>query len=129
VHFTGRGAEHRIDFADPVPAAEVARAAAARLTAEWDAGRGGLLRGRAMLRGDVACEAYLLPGAAGGPADERAVLRAAGLSREGAALLARMPERPLLATVARGAEVSPNLLRRVHALLIAAAGDMALTGV
>jgi hypothetical protein len=40
-----------------------------------------------------------------------------------------MPERPLLATVARGAEVSPNLLRRVHALLIAAAGDVALTGV
>jgi hypothetical protein len=129
VHFAAGGVKHRIDFAEPAPRAEIVRAAAARLTVEWDAPRAGLLRGRAMLRGDVACEAYLLLGAAGGPGEDRDLLRAAGLPREWAALLARMPERPLLATVARGPEWSPHLLRRVQSLLIAVAGDLSLTGV
>jgi hypothetical protein len=128
VHFAAGGVEHRIDFAEAAPRAEIARAATARLTVEWDAPRAGLLRGRAMLRGDVACEAYLLLGAAGGVAEDRDLLRAGGLPREWAALLARMPERPLLATVARGPELSPHLLRRVHSLLISVAPDLALTG-
>jgi hypothetical protein len=50
------------------------------------------------------------------------------LPREWAALLARMPERPLLATVARGPQWSPHLLRRVQSLLLAVAEDLALSG-
>jgi hypothetical protein len=129
VHFAAGGAERRIDFTEPAPGAEVARAAAAKLTVRWDASPGPLLRGRAMLRGDVACEAYLLHGSAHGAAVDREWLRAAGVPREWATLLARMPERPLLATVARGPELSPHLLRRVQSLLIAAAGEFAVTGV
>jgi hypothetical protein len=128
VHFAAGGAEHRIDFTEPAPAAEVARAAAAKLTVAWGSPHGPLLRGRAMLRGDVACEAYLLRGTAGRPAEDRELLRSQGLPREWAALLARMPERPLLATVARGQELSPHLLRRIHSLLVAVAGELAFTG-
>jgi len=127
VHFAAGGVEHRIDFAEPAPLAEVGRAATARLTVEWDAGVAGLLRGRAMLRGNVACEAYLLRCNAARPGDDRELLRSQGLPREWASLLARMPERPLLATVARGPELSPNLLRRIHSLLITVAGESAPT--
>jgi len=129
VHFAAGGVEHRIDFTDAAPTAELARAAAARLTVALDVVHPGLLRGRAVLRGEVACEAYVLLGTTGKQGDDRELLRSAGLPRESAALLARMPERPLLATVARGPELSPNLLRRIHSLLIILAGDVALTGV
>jgi hypothetical protein len=126
VHFAAGGAERRIDFTDAAPPSELDRAAAARLTVALDAVQPGLVRGRAVLRGEVACEAYLLPGTSAGPGDDRERLRSAGLPREWAALLARMPERPLLATVARGPDLSPNLLRRIHSLLITAAGGVAL---
>ena len=129
VHFAAGGVERRIDFTDAAPPAELARAAAARLTVALDVVQPGLLRGRAVLRGEVACEAYVLLGTATRPADDRELLRSTGISREWANLLARMPERPLLATGARGPELSPNLLRRIHSLLITSAGDVALTGV
>lgn len=127
VHFSSSGAEHCISFTEAVSQAETHRARAARLTIEWDDRPHGLLRGRALLRGEVACDAYLLtprPGGAGdanrSSARDRDLLRGEGLPREWAALLARMPERPLLATAARGPDLSPQLLRRVHSLLIAA---------
>jgi hypothetical protein len=121
VHFSTRAGEHCIGFAEAAPQCEVRRARAARLDVEWEARDGGLLRGRALLRGDVACDAFLLTGEPADPANERDVLRAEGLPREWSSLVARMPERPLLVTVARGPELSPTLLRRVHSLLIAAA--------
>lgn len=127
VHFSASGAEHCISFTEAASPAESYRARAARLTIEWDDRLPGLLRGRALLRGEVACDAYLLmppPGGAGdanrSSARDRDLLRGEGLPREWAALLARMPERPLLATAARGPDLSPQLLRRVHSLLIAA---------
>jgi hypothetical protein len=129
VHFAAGGGQRRIDFTDAAPPVELARAAAARLTVALDVVQPRLLRGRAVLRGEVACEAYLLAVTAAGPGDDRELLRSAGLPREWAALLARMPERPLLATVARGPELSPNLLRRIHSLLMTRAGDVALSGV
>ena len=131
VHFTGRGAEHVICFADRAPAPEVTRARAARLVIEWDDATGvsanTLLRGRALLRGEIACDAFLLTAPTVGPGDsivhapveDRTLLRAAGVPRDRATLLARMPERPLLATSTRGPELSPHLLRRIHSLLLA----------
>jgi hypothetical protein len=127
VHFSGRRAEHVICFAEPAPALEVARAGAARLVVEWDDATASLLRGRALLRGEVACDAWLLTAPTVGPGDsivhapveDRALLRAAGVPRDRATLLARMPERPLLATSTRGPDLSPQLLRRIHSLLLA----------
>ena len=119
-HFSTRTGEHCIGFAEAAPEGEVYRARAARLEVDWEDRNGGLLRGRALLRGDVACDAYLLTGEPADPTDDRDALRAEGLPREWASLVARMPERPLLVTVARGPELSPTLLRRVHSLLAAA---------
>ena len=121
VHFTGRRVEHGICFAEAAPGPEVARARAARLQVEWDERPGAVLRGRALLRGEVACDAYLLTGE--WSAGDREQLRSEGLPREWATLLARMPERPLLCTVARGPDLSPQLLRRIHSLLLATAGS------
>ena len=126
VHFSARTGEHCIGFAEAAPEGEVRRARGARLTAAWDEHGPGLLGGRALLRGDVACDAYLLTGEPADPVDDRDALRAEGLPREWASLVARMPERPLLVTVARGPELSPTLLRRVHSLLLAAADEPVL---
>jgi hypothetical protein len=120
VHFTGRGIEHGICFAEAAPGPEVARAQAARLEVEWEQRPGAMFLGRALLRGEVACDAYLLSGES--TAGDREQLRAEGLPREWAVLLYRMPERPLLCTVARGPDLSPQLLRRIHSLLLATAG-------
>ena len=128
VHFAGRGSAHVICFTDPARASEVDRARAARLVVEWDEDGGPLLRGRALLRGEVACDAYLLAALdapAHTPARDRELLRAAGFPRDRASLLARMPERPLLATAARGPAPSPQLLRRIHSLLLAGAATVA----
>lgn len=128
VHFSASGAEHCISFTETASQGEINRARAARLTVEWDARVDWLLRGRALLRGETACDAYLLtpapPGARSvnrSTADDRDLLRAAGLPRERAALLARMPQRPLMTTAACGPDLSPQLLNRIHSLLIVAA--------
>ena len=51
------------------------------------------------------------PTAAGGAA-------ALGMPRERVALVARLPQRPLLVTVARDGEVESAMLRRLHRLLL-----------
>lgn len=131
VHFSASGAEHCISFTEAASEAETNRARAARLTIGWDVRRDWLLRGRALLRGEVACDAYLLTpapvgadGANRSSAGDRDLLRAEGLPRERATLLARMPERPLLATAACGPDLSPQLLYRIHSLLIVAATSL-----
>lgn len=127
VHFSASGAEHCISFADAVPPEEVSRAASARLTVAWSRHPGGTFVGRALLRGEVACDAYLLDHQAHPVTELRTAaqdcdaLRSAGLSRHRSHLLARLPQRPLLATVSRAADLSPKLLRRVHGVLLAGA--------
>src|SRR5580765_5482194 len=121
VHFSS--AERCVSFSEAAPQGELERAAAARLTIEWDLASGPAHRGRALLRGEVACEAYLLTQETEGVSigHDRDLLRAAGLPKDRALLLARMPERPLLATVGHGPQMSPQLMHRIHSLLLAAA--------
>jgi hypothetical protein len=121
VHFSS--AERCVSFSEAAPHWELERAAGARLRIEWDVASGAVHRGRALLRGEVACDAYLLTHEAAGASigHDRDLLRAAGLPKDRASLLARMPERPLLATVGNGPEMSPQLMHRIHSLLLAGA--------
>jgi hypothetical protein len=120
VHFAIGGAEHSIWFADRGCDLERESVRVGPLSVAWRELPGGLLRGQAVLGRDTLCECYLV---ASGDMDEtRDSLRSHGVSRSDASLIARMPERPLLATFARhAAEIPPATLRRLHQILIATA--------
>ena len=97
----------------------------------------GVLWGEVSCHGSAACAAILLDrcpdgvcqccdGAGGAYAGDRYRcdrdwLRSEGVPRRRAEILARLPERPLLATFARGPNMPPDMVRRIHRLLLAAA--------
>jgi hypothetical protein len=116
VHFSSRATEHGIWFAEPAPEAEVDASRVGRMSVVWRELPDPLLRGYARLGRDVVCDCFLLPGST--PADDRRMLRAQGVGREAAAIIARMPQRPLLATFGRGGELPPPLVRRFQRLLL-----------
>jgi hypothetical protein len=120
VHFAVGGAEHSIWFAERGCDLECESVRVGRLSVAWRELPGGLLRGQAVLGRGTLCECYLV---ADGDMDEtRETLRTHGVSRSDASLIARMPERPLLATFARhAAEIPPATLRRLHQFLLATA--------
>jgi hypothetical protein len=77
---------------------------------------GPVLHGRAVFGGGAACDCFLLGG--GDAREERDALRRLGVARDRVALLAQLPQRPLLVTAARGGEAEPRLVRRLHRLLL-----------
>lgn len=119
VHFSSRAAEHGIWFAEPALEAEVDASRMGRMSVVWRELPGPLLRGYAMLGRDVVCDCFFLSGSS--PADDRRMLRAQGVPREAAGIIARMPQRPLLATLGRGGELPPPLVRRFQRLLLSTA--------
>jgi hypothetical protein len=120
VHIAVGGAEHSIWFADRGCDLEREALRVGQLSVAWRELSGGLLRGQAALGRDTLCECYLV--AAGDMDETRESLRSQGVSRTEATLIARMPERPLLATFARhAAEIPPATLRRLHQFLLATA--------
>ena len=134
VHFSADGREHGMWFVDcdgPGDDGEPLPRLPAELSARWRVSQRGTPRAEVCRRGDVLCEALLLTEDEK-PADPgetrialsaryvRDVLRAEGLTAQQASMLAGIRQRPLLATVARRAELPPPMARQVHRLLLAA---------
>ena len=119
VHFAARRSEHSmwlVDFDEPVsPAAD------GNASVVWRELPGAVLHGSAMFARGATCECFLLCG--GDARREPEALRAVGMPRERAALVARMPQRPLLVTVAQGGDVEPATLRRLHRLLLSTVAE------
>ena len=119
VHFSSRATEHGIWFAEPAPEAEVDAFRVGRMSVVWRELPGPLLKGYAMLGREVVCDCFLLPGSS--LANDRKMLRAQGVPRDAASIIARMPQRPLLATLGRGGELPAPLVRRFQRLLLSTA--------
>ena len=118
-HFTGARGDYDLSVDEGAP--EDGDASLEGFVVAWRHRLDGMLAGRVSRRGTVVCEAVLLGGSTDGSARQvRNQLRREGVSHRCAAALARMPQRPLLATFARGPELSSEMLRRVHRLLISA---------
>jgi len=118
VHFTSR----RGDYSLWVAESEVESAGdqfSGEVSVCWRRRPGGLLQGAVSFGRTVACDATFLQGSGAGI--DRNALVAEGVSAKCAAVIAQLPQRPLLATFARGPVLSPDLVRRTHRLLIAAA--------
>ena len=119
VHFAARRSEHSmwlVDFDEPVKPAAVGNASVV-----WRELPGAVLHGSAVIARGATCECFLLCG--GDARREPDGLRAAGMSRERAAQVARIPQRPLLVTVARDGELEPATLRRLHRLLLSTVAE------
>jgi len=140
VHFSADGREHGMWFIEPDDGADDTRADAcagrlpAELSARWQLSPRGIPRAEVCRRGDVLCEALLLtedekpadPGEtriALSARHARDGLRAEGLTALQASMLAGIRQRPLLATVARRAELPPATARQVHRLLLSSLCD------
>jgi hypothetical protein len=130
VHFSADGREHgmwivalRDDVLEAAPAT-----LPADLWVRWCAGVSGLPRASVCRGRDVLCDAVLLaddgesrdPADTRAPRSERGALRAEGLTAQQAALLTQTRQRPLLATVARRAELPAPTARLVHRMLLGA---------
>ena len=116
VHFTRDWDEYNLwlagagdDFTDPP----------ANLRIAWHERPTGVLWAEVSNRHGVACDAVLLDRRHTGATWQqvRDLLRAEGVPRQCAAILARLPERPLLATFARGPSMSTDMVRRIHRVL------------
>lgn len=118
VHFAAGGSEHTIWYGDAAAPADVDGWGAGRVSIAWRELPGPLLRGQLVLGRDVACDCFLLLG--GDAREDQVMLRSQGVPRSHAALLARMPQRPLLATFARRGDLPPATVRRLHRLLLSA---------
>jgi hypothetical protein len=118
VHFTGPCGNHSLRIEEPGADAQDDQFIG-EVSVCWRRRPSGILRGAVSFGRTVVCDAVFLqrPGAA----HDRDALLAAGISRKGAKVVARLPHRPLLATFARGPVFGPDLIRRTHRLLIAAA--------
>jgi hypothetical protein len=120
VHFTREWDEYSLWLA--VPDAEQAMPAPG-FAAAWQQRESGMLWGEVSYRHAAACDAIFIDERHAGATWQhvRDLLRAEGTPRQCAAILARLPERPLLATIARGPAMSPDMVRRMHATLL---GDL-----
>jgi hypothetical protein len=118
VHFTSDWDEYGLWIAEPDT---VARPPALGITTAWDQRPSGVAWGVVSYRQTVACDAILVDGRHAGAAWQhvRDLLRAEGVPRQCAAIVARLRERPLLTTIARGPALSPGMVRRVHMTLLA----------
>jgi hypothetical protein len=116
VHFTGRRADHSLWLAE-ADSAHAPGDFGGDVSVCWRRRPGDLLRGTVTFGRVLACDAVLVRSAE----DTRDRLVAEGVSRTCAAVIAQMPQRPLLATFGRGPSLSPDLVRRTHRLLVAAA--------
>ena len=134
VHFSADGREHGMWFVGPEDDQEPTSPSPrlpAGLTARWHTSPEGTPRADVRRAGDVLCDALLLtadPATTGYPGDTyapasarqaRAALRAEGLPAHQASLLTQTRQRPLLATVARRAELPAPMARQLHRMLLA----------
>lgn len=130
VHFSADGCEHGMWIVGPEDGpceVETVRFPAG-LWVRWRTGAAGLPRANVCRGRDVLCDAVLLvddeecrdPGDTRAPRAERSALRAEGLTAQQAALLTQTRQRPLLATVARRAELPAPTARLVHRMLLGA---------
>lgn len=112
VHFAASGSEHSIWLAG----CDEAAGGIGRASILWRDTPGPIAHGRVVFGRGAACDClFLMDGDARG---EREVLRALGVPRERASLLARMPHRPLLVTTGRDGDLDPAMVRRLHRLLL-----------
>src|SRR5439155_6503577 len=117
VHFAHGGD----DYCLTVGADEKGTAALPELAVSWRRRPSGVLWGEVMLRRSPLCDAVLLHDSGRGYRHDRDVLRQEGLPRTRAAILARLPQRPLLASFARGPQLPRHTLGQIHGLLLSAA--------
>ena len=116
VHFTRDWDEYNLWLAG----ADDARPTAfSRLRIAWHERPTGVLWAEVSNSHSTACDAILLDHryTAATWQQIRDLLRAEGVPRQCAAILARLPERPLLATFARGPSMSTDMVRQIHRLL------------
>jgi len=118
VHFTGAGDGHDVWLAEGSEDAVTFDG----LALSWRRGPDGALHGEVSYRGAVVVDVLML---GRGSSHGRRSLRDLGLPRRQAAALAQYTGRPLLATFSRGAALSPELIRRTHAVLLASLGRWA----
>jgi hypothetical protein len=123
VHFTSEWDEYSLWIN-----ASGAVASRSDLRVSWHQRPSGILWGEVCYRQTIACDAILLDERHLGATWQhvRDLLRAEGVPRQCAAILARLTERPLLTTIARGPALSSEMVRRVHATLL---GDCPRAGV
>jgi hypothetical protein len=113
VHFPGRGAEHSLWLAEAMTD-EASETTTDAMALSWQRGPDGVLRGEVAMRGAVVCDVVATVGSS-----DRRALRSLGLTRAQAAVLAQSAGRPVLATIARGPALPPDMQRRIHRLLLA----------
>jgi hypothetical protein len=116
VHFAGAGDEHSLWLAGPVGDGATS-APSSGVAVLWHRGHDGVARGEIAFHRAGVADVIVLAG----PWD-RASLRALGLSRRQAGVLAPLTGRPVLATFARGPAVPPDRLRRIHRHLLDSLG-------
>lgn len=116
VHFNREWDEYSIWLAG----ADDSAATPPDLRFAWQMRPSGVAWAEASNRHAVACDAVLLDIRHTGATWQqvRDLLRVEGVPRQCAAILARLPERPLLATFARGPVLSTDMVRQIHQVLL-----------
>jgi hypothetical protein len=128
VHFTSDRAEYSLWFAEAAQESAVDLLDDAGMDIIWRRRPSGVLRGEVRCRGSVVCDAVILGEHDAGrtpPREtyrrDREMLSGEGIPRRCGEVLAWLPQRPLLCTLARGPALSPGMVRQVHRLLLEAA--------
>jgi hypothetical protein len=128
VHFTSDRAQYSLWLAEAGQEPAVDLLDDAGMDIIWRRRPSGVLRGEVRCRGAVVCDAVMLAEHDAGrtrPREtyrgDREMLSREGIPRRCAEVLAWLPKRPLLCTLARGPALLQGMVRRVHRLLLEAA--------